>query len=163
MVAVEVGTGDEAQTFHVHAAQLCKSSEYLKTKAKPEWSKGKATVDLSYQDPGAFNIYVNWLYTGQILSTNAKKSNTSEEWLGLARAFTLGEELIDQDFKNAIMRCVGVQCVVLATNVADSSRIRPILTVFLVQRPQHDRIRCSGHRLPRPPGRDGHRHLRGLC
>ncbi|KAK4611589.1 hypothetical protein CLAFUW4_12678 [Fulvia fulva] len=103
MVAVEVGTGDEAQTFHVHAAQLCKSSEYLKTKAKPEWSKGKATVDLSYQDPGAFNIYVNWLYTGQILSTNAKKSNTSEEWLGLARAFTLGEELIDQDFKNAIM------------------------------------------------------------
>ncbi|KAK4611588.1 hypothetical protein CLAFUW4_12677 [Fulvia fulva] len=121
-ISVIVGTSPDRKTFHVHASVLQRSSEYMRSKAKPEWSRGSATVDLSHQDATAFNIYINWLYQSQIVS--ATDENPRTEWMGLVRAFALGEELIDQAFKNAVMSALSA--------TAHGSQVEDVLP-FLVE------------------------------
>ncbi|KAK4497222.1 hypothetical protein PRZ48_011672 [Zasmidium cellare] len=105
---VEVSVGEPATIFHIHRSVLLRSSDFLQTKAKPEWSKGEATVNLPGHPSVAFNIYSKWLYSGSILSRTSfglfgSAPKEDSEWACLAHAFALGEELMDTEFKDTIM------------------------------------------------------------
>lgn len=106
---VTVRVGEPPAIFRVHQTVLSRSSEFLKTKAKPEWSNGEAVVLLPHHSIEAFRIYSKWLYTGAIASNPALSSSSHTtadeelEWLNLANALVLGEAFIDVDFKDTIM------------------------------------------------------------
>ena len=92
-------------SFKVYRELLCSSSEFLKAKNEPEWRKGNATASLSDVAPEAFSIYVNRLYSHEILTgagIGVGKKAASSEWQNLAASFVLGEAVIDSAFKDVM-------------------------------------------------------------
>ena len=84
----------------------------MQTKAKPEWSNGKAVVDLPDTTPQAFQLYVDWLYKGVVSSSKyATLEETSKAYFVLGTAYVLGEEIQDTLFQNAVIDSLYMRCV----------------------------------------------------
>ncbi|KAK4497223.1 hypothetical protein PRZ48_011673 [Zasmidium cellare] len=95
----------DSATFIVHRAVLDKSSEFLKTLASLD---SESALLLPHQNTEAFALYSKWLYTSAIISTpkdggDSSTSKDTAEWKVLAKAYVLGEELIDVDFKDTVI------------------------------------------------------------
>ncbi|KAK5135161.1 hypothetical protein LTR08_005547 [Meristemomyces frigidus] len=100
---VTVRVGDPETTFSVHRGLLSSSSEYFKTKAKPEWARGGASIDLPDFSPDAFGTYVKWLYLRAIPSTATTNDGSEQhenEFRSLTEAYVLGDRLLDDEFKD---------------------------------------------------------------
>ncbi|KAF2214449.1 hypothetical protein CERZMDRAFT_95715 [Cercospora zeae-maydis SCOH1-5] len=107
------------KVFQIHQSILCESSEFLKLKAKPEWSRGKAEVNLPHVSADAFAVYVNWLYFSRVMPRGEKlwergSVADSRDWRIFAESVALGEELMDSSFQHSVMDLMAV--VVLSRN-----------------------------------------------
>ncbi|KAF2121787.1 hypothetical protein BDV96DRAFT_639873 [Lophiotrema nucula] len=109
---IKVSVGEKSQTFNVHEAVLCASSQFFKNACKEEWASlrpDRNSLSLSHDDPADFEVYVYWLYYGKLpTSRNAKPSE--EENAKLFRSYVLGEQLLDVRFKNAVMTALIATC-----------------------------------------------------
>lgn len=57
-------------------------------------------------DPSAFAIYVEWVYAGRIWRKTQPHDFQDAEFLGLVRAWILGDKFLDHRFKNAVVDCL---------------------------------------------------------
>ncbi|PPJ55599.1 hypothetical protein CBER1_03718 [Cercospora berteroae] len=164
IISVNIGTSETGTaTFYVHQDILRRSSEFLQAKCKDIWSRASNAVEIPNHSPAAFNLFVNWAYSGSISLAEEKKelppkaqvecdmkpatpgkqeeespdgaqagsdaktgtpvkqqdepsndaqaeavlksvtSNEKNEWIILAEAYVLGEELIDAKFQDDIL------------------------------------------------------------
>lgn len=76
MVALE--TGPSSQIFMVHEELLTEHSPFFQAAIKKEWNESQdRNIPLPDDDPEVVSLYVNWTYTGRILSRPSDP--TSEE------------------------------------------------------------------------------------
>jgi len=113
-IVVTVGTITEQQSFTVHEDLLLKESEYFRIALKSQFIEGQSkTFYLAEDDPQAFDIFVQYLYTGSYSMPEKvfeEYSNPEELWLGTqAKAYLLGDKLIAMGFRTEIIRCLDGQ------------------------------------------------------
>jgi hypothetical protein len=92
----------------VHSKLLGSSSGFLRAKLKPEWHEENGAVKLPDHSAAAFDIYVKWLYCRAIHLSESKDNEEDQyphvsEFNLLAATFVLGEALLDDEFKNAVI------------------------------------------------------------
>ena len=105
-VIIEVRVGTPATTYNIRRNILCKSSESLRARQKAEWDTGDAAVDLQHDDPAAFGLYANWLYTGTLPSRAPISSADvvhEAEFVLVATAYVLGESVMDVTFQDNVI------------------------------------------------------------
>lgn len=106
VINVKVGN-DPSETFTVHSSVIFKSSPFIKTAPKPEWSASSSspgTVDLSDECPEIFGIYLNWLYFETLPTVvNQDRKDAPAEYETLSKCYVMGEKLMDIGFKNAVI------------------------------------------------------------
>ncbi|THY91990.1 hypothetical protein D6C95_06213 [Aureobasidium pullulans] len=96
------------QQFHVHINVLSHCSPYFQAASKKEWwiiQDGQTFMSLE-DDPSAFAIYVEWVYAGRIWRKTQPHDFQDAEFLGLVRAWILGDKFLDHRFKNAVVDCL---------------------------------------------------------
>ncbi|EME40017.1 hypothetical protein DOTSEDRAFT_56328 [Dothistroma septosporum NZE10] len=98
VITILLGRGKDIKTFYVRKGQLCKSS--------PEFKKSLRISDaaLHYFDlsSAAFALYIDWLYTSSIRGNATTEQEGHAEWMMLAQAYVLGEELEDHAFQSTV-------------------------------------------------------------
>ncbi|KAF2993354.1 hypothetical protein E8E13_001164 [Curvularia kusanoi] len=88
---------------------------------KPEWAEHREqrnAIELLDDDTESVSDYIKWLYGGTIVrklypkseeDSREKKAEEAEKvFVSLARAYVLGEKIIDVKYKNAVVRAVVV-------------------------------------------------------
>ena len=87
---LQVGKDPDVKIFSVHENVLNKgSSAFLRTALKSEWVDHRGhndPINLEHYDLEAFEIYVNWLYSGDIVIYET-------QWTTSTKAYVLGEEV----------------------------------------------------------------------
>ncbi|KAH7085599.1 hypothetical protein BKA63DRAFT_21246 [Paraphoma chrysanthemicola] len=100
-VFVRIGQGDHQRTFAVHENLLCASSLRLKkmlSEVPVEHNHKKVPFD--YADPGAFALYIQYLYTGHIPSKSTSVT-TSNEHTTLCKLYILAYDFENIPAQNA--------------------------------------------------------------
>ena len=104
---ITVSVGTEGLQITVIEAILHRSSTFFDNAMKPEWAASRSehrVVDLTDEDPDIFKLYLHWLYF-KTMPTVATKclTNNNPEYVALAKCYVLGEKLMDNGFKNAVV------------------------------------------------------------
>ncbi|KAH7094862.1 hypothetical protein FB567DRAFT_543264 [Paraphoma chrysanthemicola] len=90
------------ETFHVHQTVLVGSSMFFQNAMKPEWRTDLTKpIDLADADPVLFKAYSQWLYTKQ-----APELVADYNYLRLAELYVFGERIMDEAFKQAMLRAI---------------------------------------------------------
>ncbi|KAF1950268.1 hypothetical protein CC80DRAFT_427160, partial [Byssothecium circinans] len=90
-------------TFYVHEAVLVTHSGFFRAAVKSEWRTDPTKpIDLTDECASVFNIYVLWLYTGEI-GFLTPTTLFYEAQVTLAHAYVLGAKLHDPAFRNAVV------------------------------------------------------------
>lgn len=106
---IKVLVGVDKSEHFVHRSILTSTSEFFRNATKPEWQDLRAdpnTLVLAEANVEEFRSYVHWLY---FRTLPCEKSPTRGPVLDdidfptLARAYVLGEELMDVEFKNMVI------------------------------------------------------------
>ena len=93
----------DKKTFHVHEAVLTSSSEFFKAATKPEWRTDPTKpIDLSEQNPLAFERYVQWLYSNTLSPYKSENRDLEQ----LARMYVIGEALMDTTFQEVVIKII---------------------------------------------------------
>ena len=122
IITVRAGTED----FVVHETLIRSSSEFFNGALRHEWKEAtQRVVDLPGVSSSLFETYSRWLYTGKVFSIQSgpeKEGETDEdikratEWFRLLMSYTLGERLLDAQYKDAIIDAC-IEVVVLEESV----------------------------------------------
>lgn len=111
-MSVLVGAGRAAKKFDVHEAPLVKHSEFFRAALGKEWQEGKQrVVKLPKDVPEHFELFANFLYTGQIFSAREGdqspapdgKRTKNDEWQRLSKAWVFGDKVLSTSFKDAVV------------------------------------------------------------
>jgi hypothetical protein len=118
VIDVIAGSGATEKIFHVHKAML-ESVAFFRNAMKTEWTNGdtKKPIDLSNQDPVTVEIYLNWIYFRHIPET--------DDYLLLCRLYVLGNELIHDQFQNAVLDTI-IETVVRIKKLSGSPAVHLI-------------------------------------
>jgi len=113
-IVITVGSITQQQSFTVHEDLLLRESEYFRIALKSQFIEGQSkTFRLAEDDPQAFDIFVQYLYTGTYNMPEKLfegYSNSEELWLDTeAKAYLLGDKLIAMGFRTEIIRCLDNQ------------------------------------------------------
>ncbi|KAK0115542.1 hypothetical protein ONS95_000181 [Cadophora gregata] len=117
---LKIIVGPQAEDFLINEEVICKQSQFFKTTCRTLWQSGRArTVTLLDDDPTIFAIFLSWLITGDIESSDGfnqvtappyAEAHTIEQryaqWEQLRRCYTLGDDLLAPGFQNAIIDCL---------------------------------------------------------
>ncbi|KAF2241959.1 hypothetical protein BU26DRAFT_389162, partial [Trematosphaeria pertusa] len=96
IVTICVGEGERQQNFAVHKNVICARSGFLKD------ATAKETLQLPDQDPRAFNLYMQLLYTDRLPCKPVDAANCDEYTL-LCKLYILVKKLQDVPAKNAAL------------------------------------------------------------
>ncbi|KAK6435894.1 hypothetical protein LTR95_007921 [Oleoguttula sp. CCFEE 5521] len=102
-----VRVGAEKHPFIINKDVLTRSSDYFKTALKECWTPPDdktefRTLALKHAEVKTFNIYANWLHS-RIVYTQTKDTNkSSDTYILLGKCYTLGDLLLDPDFRDTI-------------------------------------------------------------
>ncbi|KAH7095249.1 hypothetical protein FB567DRAFT_24152 [Paraphoma chrysanthemicola] len=100
-VVVQIGQSDHRRTFAVHENLLCASSPQLKKRLREiPVEHNQKQLSLDCPDPGAFALYVQYLYTGQIPSKPTSVT-ASNEYTTLCKLYILAYDFEDIPAQNA--------------------------------------------------------------
>ena len=114
---VVVLVGVTEQRFVAHKTMLCESSEFMQTACTERWlGAPEKVIRLPEQDPVAFDIYLNWRYTGSIDlwngvpnesvrtdSDGVQRPNPGDRYSVIVKCYVLGDMLLDNEFSNALI------------------------------------------------------------
>ncbi|KAF2869197.1 hypothetical protein BDV95DRAFT_578585 [Massariosphaeria phaeospora] len=110
VVQVVVKQGESPVTVSAHKSVLCSSSQFFQTAAKKEWAELRDephTITFEY-NPELFQAYIHWLYIRTLPIPVPTAPGGTLQFL--ARVYVLGEELMDSNFKNAVLDTVIAEC-----------------------------------------------------
>jgi hypothetical protein len=118
IIDIIAGSGATEKIFHVHKAML-ENVAFFRNAMKTEWTNGdtKKPIDLSNQDPVTVETYLNWIYFSHFPETN--------DYLLLCRLYVLGNELIHDQFQNAVLDTI-IETIVCSTSLPGSSAVHLI-------------------------------------
>lgn len=111
---ITIMVGAAEKKFFVHESHIRSSSEFFDITMNHDWKeKSTRTITLPEQDPEAFAIYIKWLYSGHFF---IKEDDNEEEeyghnddgildteWENWSHSYKLGDFLLDEDFKDALI------------------------------------------------------------
>lgn len=120
MITIRVGVEPEQQTFAAHASFLSSRSRFFRTALSGDkWLEGRSrTVDLPEDIPRIFEMYLSYVYTGNIdtgrdelnepsdMEADAYKTSMQREYADLFQIYVLGEKLLDDSVKDASISAV---------------------------------------------------------
>jgi hypothetical protein len=100
-VRAELGHTD----FTVHGELICGSSEFFRNALSREWRESKERlVKLPSRQPKAFQLYVQWLYTGRLhLSPRSVEANSTTERTNIKEGYLLADYLQDTKYKDTLV------------------------------------------------------------
>lgn len=105
---IVVGTGTEQATWTIAKHFLVKHSEFFKSACSKDWKEGQTKViELKTLEPDTFAIYMQWLYTGELvvdeLDDEARKqTNLGQSFLSMIDVYVLADFLRDLPVRNAV-------------------------------------------------------------
>ena len=104
VILVRVGS-QPVQDWAIHRSLICTQSDMFNRMFANECIESRTgVVLLKEDDPAAFEVYAQWLYTGKILI--GARNRAGEEYQGwdhLVNAYILGDKLQDGHFADAVM------------------------------------------------------------
>lgn len=157
-IVITVGSITEQQSFTVHEDLLLKESEYFRIALKSQFIEGRSkTFNLAEDDPQAFDIFVQYLYTGSYSmpeKLSEKYCEPQDRWLETqVRAYLLSDKLIAVGFRTEVIRCLASQlrrnppCMHMllevaaaiydTANAADAKAIKDVLSDHCANRMRH--------------------------
>ncbi|KKY17596.1 putative btb poz domain containing protein [Diplodia seriata] len=104
---IEVVVGQNQQKYDIHKDLLCSSSPFFRKACNGNREARERRVELPAETPAYFDVYVQWLYSDQLLLKHEDEKNDnpkvdSDLFLGV---YLLGNKLLDRKFKEA---CVDI-------------------------------------------------------
>jgi hypothetical protein len=103
-IVVCVGNGDDKKDFTVHRSFATKSSNFLQAALKHEsgWKENREKrVSITETKPVDFEVYLEWVYTSQLISRDTKTEQ--DRGAMLVRLYILGDFLDDAKFCNNVV------------------------------------------------------------
>ena len=104
--------GEQEIEYKVHETLLSKRSEFFASASKEEWKEGQERrVPLPDDTPSVVDLYVQWIYTGGIVSPDRPIEDDGEReeckngrhFDLLIGGFVFGEKVRDGEFKDAVL------------------------------------------------------------
>jgi hypothetical protein len=98
-----VGTSTP-QRYSIHERLVSPRSEFVRLALRGPWKEAQERIiNLPEDDSVVFSVYQQWLYGGLIHTCrDTSFSGADDEYETLAKAYILGEKLMDHDFKDAV-------------------------------------------------------------
>lgn len=163
----------KGETLSAHAPVLSSSSLFFEKALSGKWEESNIdTLKLPEVEPDIFAIYLHWLYFGTLPvlhNASGPGSDPGNEDLELAKAYVLGDRLIDTKFQNAVVSAIveknsanllsinnwcpsGEVIEYVYNNTHESAKIRKLFVDLYVQRCQASWLQDSPHKekLPQP-------------
>ncbi|KAL9063884.1 MAG: hypothetical protein Q9157_008048 [Trypethelium eluteriae] len=115
IITILVGKAEKRKEFYVHEDLLRSCSPYFDAALGKDWKEaGTRTISLSCDDPEAFQIYTQWLYSGKVWSASrthdarplSELLRMADERNLLAKAYCLGDKFLDDLFKDCIIDAI---------------------------------------------------------
>ncbi|KAL7936955.1 hypothetical protein V8C35DRAFT_332213 [Trichoderma chlorosporum] len=137
VLTIEVGSANP-KTFHVHKNLICHTSVYFETALKDHWQTSPSEpVALKEEDPEIFEVYVHWLYFGTLPVQNDKPGlEGNAEYVQLAKAYVLGDFLVDVNFKNAVMDTMFIKSHSMASDGRRPHPAGPVIRYIYEKTPE---------------------------
>ena len=100
--------GSEQVIYSVHESLVRASSPFFDKAMAGEWKESaQRTVQLPDVDVEIFALYAHWLYCGTLPVIGERRDWTGTmEYLHLAKAYVLGDRLLDTKFQNAVIDAI---------------------------------------------------------
>ncbi|KAH7094591.1 hypothetical protein FB567DRAFT_574567 [Paraphoma chrysanthemicola] len=113
---VTVKVGSESKIYHIHKPLLIHHPGYFRNALRGSWKEAQeGVVTLADVDSGIFNVFVEWLYKGDVPTTawawltvaqhpNPSASEPNIEFdflLTILKAYVLGDRLLSPHFRSA--------------------------------------------------------------
>ncbi|KAF2431767.1 hypothetical protein EJ08DRAFT_575494, partial [Tothia fuscella] len=107
IIIVIVGVDAKSKTFHVHRDLIASSSLFFHKALNGQFKEKDGVVTLPEQDAAKFEIYVNWLYFGELGSKDEEETDASGSELGLLSClYILGDFMGDDLFCNNVIDAI---------------------------------------------------------
>jgi hypothetical protein len=104
VIAVRVGLEGHYTDFTTHEQLISASSDYFKAALGRDWRDAKERlVKLPLCDPKAFQIYVQWLYSGPLYAASSKDPTPTIDWAIVTQGYLLGDYLQDSNYKDTVL------------------------------------------------------------
>lgn len=105
---VDIAVGPQGEISSVHEKLIRKSSPFFDKALSGAWQESRErTVRLPEDEPEIFAIYVHWLYYGTVpVVCDETVEMKGVEYLNLAKAYTLGDKLMDVGFQDATIDAI---------------------------------------------------------
>ena len=103
---ITVLVGEQEKAFTVHKIYATKTSEFFTTAVNGNWREAKDGIRLPEVEVLPFDLYVRWLYTGEMDLDLSMEGDVTTEiagavFAGLMDLYILGHFLLDPTFRNA--------------------------------------------------------------
>lgn len=107
-MTINVGSEDRKRTFTIHQTLLSSNSKLSETNLDDGQRTELEEINLPDDDPEAFSLYQQWLYTGRLPSkpNQSKGAGLQEEYVVLTKFYILGESLGDVGAKNVAIQAL---------------------------------------------------------
>ena len=95
-------------TLSVHENLICASSDFFKKATRGEWKESRErSVRLEIFEEEVFQIYIHWLYRHTLpVRVDEPGLVGNDEYLQLAKAYVLGDYLLDTNFQDAVIDAI---------------------------------------------------------
>jgi hypothetical protein len=116
MVTIRVGDSPKYKDFIAHESFLTSRSEFFRRAMNGNWTEAESrVVVLSEDEPAIFAIYLNLVYTGQLVTMRKTEeelasserqvfiNQLTSEYRDIFRVYVLAEKLQDKGAKNAAL------------------------------------------------------------
>ncbi|GME35465.1 BTB/POZ domain containing protein [Neofusicoccum parvum] len=101
---ISVAVGGQTEPFLIHQDILCASSPFFRNACNGGWKESEeGFVTLPSHSPETFEVYVQWLYFGNMFVEDQKDDYENLDWDIFIDAYILGDKLLDVDFRNALI------------------------------------------------------------
>jgi hypothetical protein len=102
IVTVTVGSGDEERSYFIYEGLLKHYSSYFRTALKKEWEEGATkTIELTDDEPGVFQIFFHWIFTGTLYSELSPGGEIPYDLMQLFKLFIFADARGIPELSNA--------------------------------------------------------------
>lgn len=103
---ITILVGPEERSFVAHQDALCANSKFFRAACSKRWLEGQEkTLHLpEVRSEAAFQTYVNWAYTNELVLAKSVAANESTIYNNLVEIWLLGDFLDDVKFRNEALR-----------------------------------------------------------
>lgn len=104
----DIAVGPQGEISSVHEKLIRASSPFFDKALSGAWQEShERTVRLPEDEPEIFAIYVHWLYYATVPVVCGETGDMRDiEYLNLAKAYTLGDKLMDVKFQDATIDAI---------------------------------------------------------